>query len=70
MVHTQIQGCFSASDAVILLAGLTVSILFMRFFASGVTVSHSGDGYWKKAQTWQSVKYILLLLLLLVVVVI
>uniref|UniRef100_A0A6B0UQA6 Secreted protein n=1 Tax=Ixodes ricinus TaxID=34613 RepID=A0A6B0UQA6_IXORI len=40
----QIQGCFKASAAVILLAGLTVSMLLMRFLASGVTVSHSGDG--------------------------
>lgn len=31
--------------AVILLVGLTVSMLLMRFFASAVTVSHSGDGY-------------------------
>ncbi len=31
----------------ILLAGFTVSILLMRFLASGVTVSHSGEGYWK-----------------------
>lgn len=41
----QIQGCFSASSAVIRLAGFTVSIELIRFFASGVTVSHSGDGY-------------------------
>merc|ERR1719460_3537505 len=40
----QIQGCFRASSARILLAGLTVSIWLIRFFASGVTVSHSGEG--------------------------
>lgn len=42
---TQIQGCLSASCAVIRLDGFTVNMLFMRFFASGVTVSHSGEGY-------------------------
>lgn len=41
----QIQGCFSASAAVMRLAGFTVSIELIRFFASGVTVSHSGEGY-------------------------
>lgn len=41
---TQIHGCFSASEAVIRLAGLIVSILLIRSLASGVTVSHSGDG--------------------------
>lgn len=41
---TEIQGCFSASAAVILFAGLMVSILLMRSLASGVTVSHSGEG--------------------------
>lgn len=41
----QIHGCFSAPAAVILFAGFTVSIESIRFFASGVTVSHSGDGY-------------------------
>merc|ERR1719228_1469119 len=40
----QIQGCFRASSARILLAGFTVSIWLIRFFASGVTVSHSGEG--------------------------
>merc|ERR1719323_2615535 len=40
----QIQGCFSASSALILLAGLTVNIWLIRFLASGVTESHSGDG--------------------------
>lgn len=44
-VLTKIQGCFKASVAVILLAGLTVNILSIRFLASGVTVSHSGEGY-------------------------
>ena len=44
---TQIHGCFSASEAVIRLAGLIVSILLMRSLASGVTVSHSGDGNFK-----------------------
>jgi hypothetical protein len=35
---------------VILLPGATVSIELIRFLASGVTVSHSGDGYcwWRK----------------------
>lgn len=42
---TQIHGCFNASDAVMRLYGLTVSIWLIKFFASGVTVSHSGDGY-------------------------
>ena len=44
VTHTQIQGCLSASVAVTLLAGLMVSILFIRSLASGVTVSHSGEG--------------------------
>ncbi len=43
---TQIQGCFKASSERILLAGLTVNIWLIKFLASGVTVSHSGDGYW------------------------
>ena len=42
----QIQGCFNASAAVIRFAGLTVSIELIKFFASGVTVSHSGEGYY------------------------
>ena len=42
----QIHGCFSASAAVMRFAGFTVSIELIRFFASGVTVSHSGEGYW------------------------
>lgn len=41
---TDIQGCFRASAAVMRLDGLMVSILLMRSFASGVTVSHSGEG--------------------------
>jgi len=41
----QIQGCLRACSAVILRPGGTVSIELIRFFASGVTVSHSGDGY-------------------------
>lgn len=45
---TQIHGCFSASDAVIRFAGLMVSILLIRSFASGVTVSHSGEGNFRK----------------------
>lgn len=44
---TQIHGCFRASEAVMRLAGLMVSILLMRSLASGVTVSHSGDGNFK-----------------------
>jgi hypothetical protein len=47
-IHTQIHGCFKASEAVILFEGLTVSIWLIRFFASGVTVSHSGEGYYKQ----------------------
>lgn len=42
--RTQIQGCLRASAAVMRLLGLMVSILLMRSLASGVTVSHSGDG--------------------------
>lgn len=41
---TQTHGCLRASWAVMRLAGLMVSIWLMRFFASGVTVSHSGEG--------------------------
>lgn len=41
---TEIQGCLSASAAVMRLAGLMVSILLIRSLASGVTVSHSGEG--------------------------
>lgn len=44
-ISTQIHGCLSASVALIRLAGFTVNIELMRFFASAVTVSHSGDGY-------------------------
>lgn len=43
---TLIHGCLRAWDAEMRLAGLTVSMLFIRFFASAVTVSHSGEGYW------------------------
>lgn len=42
--RTQIQGCLRASAAVMRLLGLMVSILLIRSLASGVTVSHSGDG--------------------------
>ncbi len=45
--HTQIQGCFKASIALILFAGFTVNIWLIKFLASAVTVSHSGDGYLK-----------------------
>lgn len=48
---TQIHGCFSASEAVIRFAGLMVSILLIRSFASGVTVSHSGEGNLKKKKS-------------------
>lgn len=41
---TEIHGCLSTSAAVMRLAGLMVSILLIRSFASGVTVSHSGEG--------------------------
>ena len=44
-ILTHIHGCLRASEAVIRFAGFTVNMLFMRFFASGVTVSHSGEGY-------------------------
>lgn len=44
-IITQIHGCLRASAEVIRLAGLTVNIELIRFFASAVTVSHSGDGY-------------------------
>lgn len=43
---TQIHGCLRASEAVIRLAGFTDNIWLIRFLASGVTVSHSGDGYY------------------------
>lgn len=55
MTHTQIQGCLRASEAVMRLLGLMVSILLIRSLASGVTVSHSGDGNCQtisKTQTW------------------
>ncbi len=42
---TQIHWCLRASAAVMRLAGFIVSIELMRFFASEVTVSHSGAGY-------------------------
>lgn len=41
---TDIQGCFRASAAVMRLDGFMVNILLIRSFASGVTVSHSGEG--------------------------
>ncbi len=41
---TQTHGCLSAWSDVILFAGLIVNIWLMRFLASGVTVSHSGEG--------------------------
>ncbi len=41
---TEIHGCLSTSAAVMRLDGLMVSILLIRSFASGVTVSHSGEG--------------------------
>lgn len=46
--RTQIQGCLRASEAVMRLLGLMVSILLIRSLASGVTVSHSGDGNWQR----------------------
>ena len=46
LVHTQIHGCFKASEARIRLAGFTVNILLIKFLASDVTVSHSGEGYY------------------------
>ena len=50
-VLTQTHGCLRASCAVILLAGLMVSIWLIRFLASGVTVSHSGDGNYRDRQS-------------------
>ena len=47
-VITQIQGCFKASLALIRFAGLTVNMRLIRFLASAVTVSHSGEGYYEK----------------------
>lgn len=41
---TQIHGCFNASEAVMRLYGFTVNIWLIKFLASGVTVSHSGEG--------------------------
>lgn len=51
---THIQGCFRASEAVTLLAGLIVSILLIKSLASGVTVSHSGDGNCDSGQFYRS----------------
>lgn len=52
-ILTQTHGCFRASWAVMRLAGLMVSIWLMRFLASGVTVSHSGDGnYGREMWRW------------------
>lgn len=48
VILTQTHGCLRASCAVILLAGLMVNIWLMRFLASGVTVSHSGEGNYRK----------------------
>lgn len=48
VLHTQIQGCLRASAAVMRLLGLMVSILLIRSLASGVTVSHSGEGNCQK----------------------
>ena len=47
--HTQIQGTFSACSAVMRFFGFTVSMESIRLFASGVTVSHSGLGYWNRS---------------------
>jgi hypothetical protein len=47
-----IHGCFRASAEVIRLAGLTVSIELIKFLASAVTVSHSGDGYYFNFQVY------------------
>lgn len=49
-----IQGCFKASVAVIRLAGFTVNIELIKFLASGVTVSHSGDGYYNGKKSIKS----------------
>ena len=42
--RTQIQGWRSASEEVMRLGDESCSICWIRCFASGVTVSHSGDG--------------------------
>lgn len=49
---TEIHGCLRASAAVIRLDGLMVSILLMRSLASGVTVSHSGEGNYEEEKKW------------------
>lgn len=36
--------------------GLTVSMLSIKFFASGVTVSHSGEGYWGNESIEEALK--------------
>lgn len=54
-ILTQIHGCFKASAAVIRLYGLTVNIWLIKFFASGVTVSHSGDGYCQQIENIKNV---------------
>ena len=59
---TQIQGCLSASVAVTLLAGLMVSILLIRSLASGVTVSHSGEGNCLRENGTEPLKVIVLVL--------
>ena len=50
-VLTETHGCLRASWAVILLAGLIVNIWLIRFLASGVTESHSGDGNYTHTHT-------------------
>lgn len=55
-LRTQIHGTLSAWSAVIRFFGFTVNMLSMRLFASGVTVSHSGLGYWKKEQNERKLK--------------
>ena len=55
---TLIHGCLSACVAVIRLEGLTVNIQLMRFLASAVTESHSGDGYWRQTIFRSSPLYI------------
>lgn len=54
---TQTHGCLRAWSAVIRLAGLIVNIWLIRFLASGVTVSHSGEGNWRRRKKKKNVTF-------------
>ena len=43
--------------ALMRLFGFAVSMQLIKFFASEVTVSHSGDGYWNHIAFWLSKHY-------------